>query len=141
MLLLLFILVPLLEIYLFIQVGGLIGAFATIIVVVLTAIIGVAMLRVQGLNTLGRFRLVAARGELPALEMLEGLILLLGGVLLLTPGFFTDAVGFLCLLPATRAWIVRYMVGHGVFYGGGFSPRGRRPDVLEGRFRGRDVDD
>ncbi len=149
---LLFILTPLLEIYLFIKVGGAIGAVPTIFAVVLTAVVGVGMLRVQGLSTLARFRGAAARGELPAFELLEGVILLLGGALLLTPGFFTDGVGFLCLLRTSRMWMVHYIVRHAVFSGPGSGAghgfrfvrgkrRGRRPDILEGEFRGRDLDD
>ena len=141
---LLFIATPLLEIYLFIKVGGVIGAVPTVLAVVLTAVVGVGMLRVQGMNTLARFRATAARGDPPAFELLEGVILLIGGALLLTPGFFTDAVGFLCLLRPTRLWMVHYIVGRAAFPGFGFtwSERERhRPDVLEGEFRRRDLDD
>ncbi len=141
---LLFIGIPLLEIYLFIKVGGLIGAAPTVLAVVLTAAVGVGMLRVQGMNTLVRFRNTAARGEPPAFELLEGVILLIGGALLLTPGFFTDAVGFLCLLRTTRLWIVHYIVRRAAFPGLGFSwdrRDQRRSGVIEGEFRGRDLDD
>ncbi len=144
MLLLLFILVPLLEIYLFIKIGGAIGAGLTVLAVVLTAVIGVGMLRVQGLSTLARFRGAAARSESPAFELLEGVILLLGGALLLTPGFFTDGLGFLCLLRASRMWMVHYITRRAVFSESGLvwgSKESRRADVLEGKFRGRDLDD
>ncbi len=141
--LLLFILIPLLEIYFFIKVGAAIGAVPTVLAVILTAIVGVGMLRVQGLNTLARFRNAAARGEAPAFELLEGVILLLGGALLLTPGFFTDGVGFLCLLRTSRAWMVHYLVRRVEVAGSGFTwgRKRRRPDALEGKFRGRDLDD
>ncbi|MCP4408159.1 MAG: FxsA family protein [Gammaproteobacteria bacterium] len=105
-LLVLIIVVPILEIYLLIKVGGLIGVLATILLIVLTAVLGAALLRQQGLATLNRFQANLGRGELPAIEILEGVALLIGGVLLLTPGFFTDAIGFLCLLPFSRKAIV-----------------------------------
>lgn len=141
---LLFIGTPLLEIYLFIKVGGLIGAVPTVLAVVLTAVVGVSMLRVQGMNTLARFRNTAAHGEPPAFELLEGVILLVGGALLLTPGFFTDAVGFLCLLRTTRLWMVRHVVRRAAFPGFGFTwdeRERRRSGAIEGEFRGRDLDD
>ena len=145
MLFLLFILVPLIEIYFFIKVGGIIGAVPTVFVVILTAIIGVGMLRVQGMNTLARFRNAVARGEPPAFELLEGIILLIGGALLLTPGFFTDTFGFLCLLRPSRMWLVHYIVKRAELSSAGFFVGGRkrnnRPDVIEGKFRGRDIDD
>jgi UPF0716 protein FxsA len=106
-LLVLIITVPLVEIYLLIQIGALIGVLPTILLVVLTAVLGTVLLRQQGLATLNRLRATLRRGELPALEILEGVALLVGGALLLTPGFFTDAIGLLCLLPASRRIVVR----------------------------------
>ena len=99
---LLFLLVPMLEIYLLIQVGGVIGALPTVLLVVLTAFIGAYLLRQQGFATLQKAQESLARGELPAGSLLEGAILLVTGALLLTPGFFTDAVGFICLVPVAR---------------------------------------
>lgn len=103
--------VPLLEIYLLIQVGGVIGAFPTVLLVVGTAVLGAVLLRVQGLSALTRYRQAMERGELPGQIMLEGLVLLMGGLLLLIPGFFTDALGFICLIPLARqamvAWLMR----------------------------------
>ena len=83
-----FLIVPIIEIYLLIQVGGLIGVIPTIGLVVLTAVIGAALLRVQGLQTYLRFNQALNAGRLPATEILEGVALLIGGALLLTPGFF-----------------------------------------------------
>ena len=104
-----FLLVPLIEIWLLIQVGSVIGAGWTIFLVVLTAVLGATLVRAQGLSTYGRIQATLARGQMPALEMLEGLALFLAGALLLTPGFFTDAVGFLLLFPPTRIWLVSRM--------------------------------
>jgi len=101
-----FLLVPIIEIYLLIQVGQVIGAGWTILLVVLTAVIGVALLKVQGLSTLNRAQQKMQANELPAREILEGMGLVVAGALLLTPGFFTDAVGFFLLFPPTRIWLV-----------------------------------
>lgn len=105
-LLLLFLLIPIIEIYLLIEVGSAIGAFPTIFLVVFTAVVGAALLRWQGFTTFQRVREAMARGEVPAIEMMEGVVLLICGALLLTPGFFTDAVGFLCLIPAVRRYFI-----------------------------------
>ncbi len=102
LLLLAFILIPLLEIGLFIKIGSAIGALATIGLIILTAFIGVTLIRLQGLITLGRIREKLDHDEIPATDMVEGLILLVAAVLLLTPGFFTDLLGFLALVPAIR---------------------------------------
>jgi len=139
----LFIGVPLIEIYLFITLGGLIGALPTVLLVIVTALIGVSLLRAQGLNTMAKFQKEVSAGQLPASTMLEGVALILGGALLLTPGFLTDTIGFLCLIPFTRqtiiAWALKNMkVTSGGAYGAG--PYGgttqpRDPDIIEGEFR------
>jgi UPF0716 protein FxsA len=107
--------VPLIEIYLLISVGRVIGAGTTILVVVFTAVLGAWLLRMQGLNTLQRIQLSTAEGKLPAQELIEGLILLVTGALLLTPGFFTDAIGFALLVPGIRAWCARRMIAAGIY--------------------------
>lgn len=106
----LFFVIPLIEIYLLIQVGGIIGVLPTILLVVLTAVVGAFLLRQQGLSTLARFQSSMAKGEMPATALLEGVMLLIGGALLMTPGFFTDAIGFACLLPFSRKWLANAMV-------------------------------
>ena len=110
---LLFISIPIFELYLLITVGKLIGAWPTILIVILTALIGVQLLRVQGSTTLQRVQNTLAKGQTPADPLIEGFLLLIGGALLLTPGFFTDAIGFICLLPQSRLflarWLSRYM--------------------------------
>ena len=102
-----FLIVPIVEIYLLIKVGQVIGAGWTVALVVLTAVIGVWLLRLQGLSTLLRARQKLEHDELPAQELLEGVCLVVAGALLLTPGFFTDTIGFLLLLPPSRRWLVR----------------------------------
>lgn len=136
LLLLLFFLVPLIEIYLLIEIGGVIGVGWTIFGVVFTAVLGAFLVRAQGFSTINRIRAQMDQGQLPAVEMLEGLFLLVAGALLLTPGFFTDAVGFACLTPPLRRGIIKYVLSRGV--GGGAQQPPRRPhspDTIEGEFR------
>lgn len=98
--------------YLLIEVGGYIGTLPTIAAVMITAVIGVALLRRQGLATLTRGMGRLQRGELPAREMVEGLLLAVAGALLLTPGFVTDAVGFVLLTPILRALIAERVLAN-----------------------------
>jgi len=100
--LLLFITIPIVEMFILIEVGGLIGALPTIGLVVLTATLGVWLLRLEGIATLNNVRTKLENGAMPEVELLEGIMLLIGGALLLTPGFVTDAIGFTCLLPFLR---------------------------------------
>ena len=107
---LLFLVVPLLEIYLLIEVGSAIGAMLTIFLVVFTAMLGAVLVRVQGFSTLTRVQSQLNDGQVPALEIMEGVCLFVAGALLLTPGFFTDAVGFVLLTPPLRRSIIRYFL-------------------------------
>lgn len=149
---------PILEIFVLIQVGSSIGALTTIAIVILTAILGTWMLRAQGMSTMNKARSRLAGGEIPAFQLLEGLALGVGGALLLTPGFITDVFGFACLFPPTRKWLINtiskrvtvsgMMGGAGGFSstggsaagGGTHSQSGTRPkrpiegDVIEGEF-------
>ncbi|WP_179381391.1 FxsA family protein [Jannaschia marina] len=101
-LLALFIIVPLVEIGLFIQVGGWLGLWPTLGIVVVTAIIGTALVRRQGLQELARVQQAFDRLDNPTRPLAHGAMILASGLLLLTPGFFTDAVGFLLLVPQVR---------------------------------------
>jgi len=105
-----FLIVPFVEIYVLLAVGGLIGTFPTIFLVVFTAALGAWLLRRQGFDTWRRFQENLHQGVLPAYEMVEGPILLVGGALLLTPGFFTDILGFVCLIPALRQKIAQFVI-------------------------------
>lgn len=107
-LLILFILIPIIEIGLFIQVGGLIGLWPTLATVVLTAIIGTSMLRKQGISTLTRLQANLNTGQNPVDPIAHGALILVSGVLLLTPGFFTDAVGFSLLIPPIRSALIKW---------------------------------
>ena len=131
--------IPVLEIWLLIRVGSIIGAGWTIFFVVFTAFLGLLLVRVQGLSTLARMQQAMLRGDLPAMEMLEGVALLFTGVLLLTPGFFTDAIGFVLLVPSLRRGLIR-IVSPGLFATGRRPPPGPggpppSPQTLEGEFR------
>lgn len=107
-----FIAVPLIEIALFIQVGGLIGLWPTLGIVLLTAILGTALVRSQGAEVIAQLR--GSLNELrdPTEPIAHGAMILLAGALLLTPGFFTDAVGFLLLTPPVRLAVMRYLAKH-----------------------------
>lgn len=121
-LLLLFIFVPIIEIGLFIQVGGYLGLWPTIALVLITAFVGASLVRSQGIQTLMSVQHRLQQGELPAQQIFEGVMLAVAGVLLLTPGFMTDALGMLVLLPAPRAAIAKYLMSKMVVksVGGGF---------------------
>jgi UPF0716 protein FxsA len=108
-LLLAFIAVPILEIALFIQVGGLIGLWPTLGVVVATAVAGAAVLRRQGVSTLGEIQTEMRAGRDPSSALANGALLLVAGLLLLTPGFFTDAVGLSLLAPPVRAAVIGWL--------------------------------
>ena len=114
---LLFIAIPLIELYFIIVVGEAIGALWTVLLVILTSVIGVNLLRIQGMSTLMRAQRNMAQGQIPAMEMMEGIALAVAGVLLITPGFITDAIGMLCLIPASRQAIIRYIMARASVHG------------------------
>lgn len=139
-----FIVFPIIEMIVLIEVGSRIGALYTIGLVLLTAVIGAALLRQQGLATLLRANARLQGGELPAREVCEGFIIAVGGALLLTPGFVTDAIGLFCLLPGSRQWLVGRMLkrvavsGQAAFFGSGFGQgRGAMGSVHTGAGRNR----
>ena len=128
-----FLLVPLVEIGLFIQVGGLIGLWPTLLVVVLTAVAGTWLVRSQGQRALARLRTSFQTLRDPSEPLADGAMILFSGALLLTPGFFTDAVGFLLLIPAVRRaafrWLSRRVSVTRVVMGAPGGPGGgARPD-------------
>jgi UPF0716 protein FxsA len=109
--------VPVAEIALFIQAGEIIGLGPTLGLVILTAFIGTALLRYQGLRALRRAEMALQKSELPVEEVLTGICLLLAGALLLTPGFLTDSVGFALFVPQVRriigAQFFRFLIANG----------------------------
>ncbi len=104
---LLFFILPFIEIWLLIKVGGAIGALPTFLLVILASIAGGYLLRQQGMSALRRFQQSLAQGQLPANEMLEGVMIVLGALLLMLPGFFTDLIGALFLIPPLRRALIR----------------------------------
>ena len=107
-LLLIILFVPLVEIYLFIQIGGQIGAFNTILMILLTAVIGVYFVRLQGLSTMKSGITQLYKNQLPVYEMMSGAALAGAALLLIIPGFATDVIGFLLILPFTRNIFFKY---------------------------------
>lgn len=103
-----FVVVTLAEIYVLVSVGDAIGAWSTILLVIITALIGSTLLKQQGWSIMAKAQQNIAEGRTPALEMLEGVVILVSGVLLLTPGFITDGLGLLGLMP----WSRRYFINH-----------------------------
>lgn len=146
-LLLAFIVVPIVEIALLVHVGGWIGAWETVGLVVLTAVIGTVLFRTQGFIVLTRAQDTLAHGGFPAQELFDGVCILIAGVLLLTPGFVTDGIGLALLVPG-----LRNLIGRAVWrallrsnrfemrvHGGGFGPGpngsgGPEGDVIEGEY-------
>jgi UPF0716 protein FxsA len=106
-LLILFILVPALELILLIEIGQLIGTLPTLALIVLTGVLGAFLARRQGATVLARVRTDFQTGQLPTDSIFDGVIILVAGAFLMTPGILTDTVGFLCLIPATRRVIKR----------------------------------
>ncbi|MES9940064.1 MAG: FxsA family protein [Candidatus Thiodiazotropha sp. 6PLUC2] len=106
LILLLFVGTPLVELYFLIKVGAQIGVFSTLFLTLFTAALGGWMVRAQGLSTFGRVQDAMNRGEVPAIDMMEGAVLLVCGFLLLLPGFITDIVGFIFLIPWIRRWLL-----------------------------------
>ncbi len=134
-LLLPFILIPLIEIALFIQVGGWLTLWPTLAVVLLTAVIGTMLVRWQGLRVLEDLRREQQALRDPLSPLAHGAMLLIAGMLLLMPGFFTDAVGFLLLIPALRRLIIARIAPRVVIFpGGGAARRPRDSGIIDGEW-------
>ena len=127
------ILVPIIEIYLFIKIGAQIGAFNTISLIFVTAIVGIIYARYEGLNTLKSGFSQLIRNELPTYEIISGATIALAAVMLIIPGFATDALGFLLLFPLTRKLIL------GKFFKNFKKETTIKKDYIEGEFE--DIDD
>ena len=130
-LLLIILIVPLIEIYLFIQIGGQIGAFNTILIILLTAVVGIYFVRLQGLNTLRSGVTQLYRNQIPIYEMMSGAALAVAALLLIIPGFATDILGFLLILPLTRNLIFKYL-------GKKYTKEVVKDDLIEGEYEDKD---
>ena len=104
-----FTIIPVLEIYLLIKLGTFLGALNTVIIVILTGILGAYLAKLEGLHTMTKVREALNRGEMPAEGMLDALLILVAGIVLLTPGFLTDISGLLMLIPQTRMLFKRWL--------------------------------
>ena len=129
----LIILVPIIEIYLFIKIGSQIGAFTTILLIFITAVLGIYYAKYEGLNTLKAGFLQISKNEKPAFEVMSGGIIAFAAVLLILPGFATDLVGFLLILPVTRKLIFNKIFGKFEF------KKKEKNDFIEGDFE--DIED
>ena len=104
-----FTIVPFVEIYLLIKIGAQVGAFNTILIVILTGLLGASLARLEGIKTMTKVRESLNRGELPAEEMLDAMLIFAAGIVLLTPGFITDLTGLALLVPQARFWFKRWL--------------------------------
>lgn len=152
--LLLFLLFPFIELALLIKVGSVIGVLPTLLLVIASGVLGVFLLRIAGVATAWRARERLARGELPEQEMLEGLLIAVGGGLLLLPGFVSDLIGLFLLLPFSRRRIVGRLrqraadqalrqraFADDLAARSGSRPGSSRPDVIEGEYQRHDPRD
>ncbi|MBV2134382.1 membrane protein FxsA [Pseudomonas sp. MAP12] len=144
LLLLVFILFPLLELALLIQVGSSIGVLATLLLIIAGALVGGFLLRIAGPATAWRARARLLGGEMPEQEMLDGLLMALGGFLLLLPGFISDLLGLFCLLPFTRHLLKRRLGRRAAQHSaraaqaGQQGPSPSRPQIIEGEWKRHD---
>jgi len=104
-----FTLVPVIELYLLIKVGAVIGSFNTVLIVIITGFVGASLARMQGLQTMTRVQNSLQQGIMPAEDLIDALIILVAGIVLLTPGFITDGAGLFLLFPATRYHFKRWL--------------------------------
>ncbi len=130
----LFFSIPIIEIYVLISIGQHIGTLNTIALIMLTAILGAILVRSEGISTIIRIRKAFLGGESPAVELIEGALLILSAVLLLTPGFVTDGLGFLCLLPPTRK-IVAKIISARIAILNIETPRSSRGNTIDTEFK------
>ena len=105
-----FVVVTLTEIYVLVSVGQAIGGLSTVLLVIITAFIGSSLLRTQGWSTMAKAQQSIAEGRAPAIEMLEGVVIVVSGILLLTPGFLTDTLGLLGLMPWSRTYFINHFL-------------------------------
>lgn len=137
-----FLLVPLIEIALFIQVGGAIGLGWTLLIVVITAVLGTMLVRAQGMQALGQVKSSFNQMRDPSEALAHGAMILFSGALLLTPGFFTDAVGFALLVPAVRMAVFRWARSRikMTTFSTHPHPQQQQPDIVDGEFTEVDPD-
>ena len=145
---LILIIVPIIEITLFVQIGGAIGLGWTLLVILATAMLGARAIRRQGIDALARAQAQMATGKPPVGEIVHGVLILMAGILLLTPGFMTDALGLLLLFPATRLVVLELAAGFILpkLFSGFSVRRGNTQNpadakIIDGDYRVEDPDD
>ena len=145
---LILIIVPIIEIALFIQIGGAIGLGWTLLVILATAMLGARAIRRQGIDALARAQAQMATGKPPVGEIVHGVLILMAGILLLTPGFMTDALGFLLLFPTTRLFVLELAAGFilpklfsGFSVRRGSTQKPAEAKIIDGDYRVEDPDD
>ena len=139
--LLLILLFPIAEIFAFVEIGSLIGGWQTVLWVISAAFVGVWMLRLHGIATIRRVQTAMMNGELPARAMFDGALLFLSAILLIIPGFISDAIAILLLLPPVRWLLLRTVIRRAIPFPQGHEPNFRRADTIEGEFRREDERD
>ena len=145
---LILIIVPIIEITLFVQIGGAIGLGWTLLVILATAMLGAHAIRRQGIDALARAQAQMATGKPPVGEIVHGVLILTAGILLLTPGFMTDTLGFLLLFPTTRLFVVELAAGlilpklfSGFSVRRGSTQNPADEKIIDGDYRVEDPDD
>jgi len=123
---------PVLEIYFLIEVGSVIGALPTIAMTLFTAVAGIAIIRIQGLTTVQKMQTSMQHGEVPAIELLGGVMLFIAALMLLIPGFFTDSIGFLLLIPPLRTTIAKFWLANQVATAKMY--KNQHPDYIDGDY-------
>ena len=149
MIFLIFILVPIIEISIFILIGSEIGVLNTIAIILLTALVGIYLVRKQGLSLLFNAQRNMSQGIFPTQEIKGGIFLLVSGLLLITPGFFTDTIGFLLLIPQARKFTRHVLINHtnwqhvqtNMHYSERTSDRAHDPNVIEAEYEEIKPDD
>ena len=137
-LLIIFVFIPVMELYILIEIVRMIGVGATLGLIIMTGVAGAWLARSQGLEILQRIQHDTAKGQMPAQTLIDGALILVGGLLLLTPGFFTDAVGFLLLVPGVRAAVLRQIRARikvqEFRYGPPPGQGATRPDIIDAEY-------
>ena len=126
--------IPVIEIYLLIKVGGIIGALNTILLIFFTAITGIYFAKIEGLSTLKSGFSQLVRNEIPVYEIISGAALAFAALLLIIPGFLTDIVGFLLIIPITRKFFIKFISSK-------FNKKKNNKDIIEGSFEENTQDD
>jgi UPF0716 protein FxsA len=136
--LILILLFPIAEIFAFVEIGSRIGGWQTVLWVIAAAAAGVMLLQLHGINTIRRVQASMMRGELPARAIFDGALLFLSAILLIIPGFISDAIAIMLMLPPVRWLLARMVMRRAVPFPQGHDPHYRRSDTLEGEFRRED---